>query len=494
MSDRARLYPGSNLAPVARGYVPKNHFYGSIARWRLVVITQVLDVSIVLIAAALAYGWKPGGPNGMPLRYWVGALAVGALSHFVFFQGQLYAIDALVDEMRAIRSIAIRWTLIFLVLVGLGGLIHHPGLGTRLWFGIFYIAGVAGFVVERMALAAVARDWIARGNHTHALAIVGCNELAECLIALIGKNPFGIKVVGIFDDQVSDHASAIQGVPKLGGISDLLEYAKCDAFDTVIIALPLTATDRINAVISKLRVQPLRIRILPGTIGLKWPRQLRPIRGELPGIQLISVADQPISEIALFVKDVFDRIASALGLIVIFPVMLFCAAGIAISSPGPIFFRQKRIGYKGRSFDIIKFRTMHATGHSGIKLTERNDIRVFSFGKFLRKTSLDELPQLFNVLKGDMSLVGPRPHMPEARAAGLLYFDATNEYASRHRVKPGITGLAQINGWRGPTETIEQIRRRVEHDIYYIENWSLVLDFTILIKTIFVGFTGTNAF
>jgi lipopolysaccharide/colanic/teichoic acid biosynthesis glycosyltransferase len=159
-----------------------------------------------------------------------------------------------------------------------------------------------------------------------------------------------------------------------------------------------------------------------------------------------------------------------------------------------VLFRQKRIGYREREFDIFKFRTMHAVDQPEKHLTQRNDPRVFKFGSLLRKTSLDELPQLLNVLKGDMSLVGPRPHMPEARAAGLLYFKAVNDYADRHRVKPGITGWAQVNGWRGPTETIEQIERRVEHDVYYIENWSLMFDCIIIVETIFFGFGGKNAF
>jgi lipopolysaccharide/colanic/teichoic acid biosynthesis glycosyltransferase len=157
-------------------------------------------------------------------------------------------------------------------------------------------------------------------------------------------------------------------------------------------------------------------------------------------------------------------------------------------------FRQKRIGYKGKAFDILKFRTMVVAQDVDTRLTVRDDPRVFKFGGFLRRFSLDELPQLINVLKGDMSLVGPRPHMPEAQAGGKYYFDAVIEYADRQRVKPGITGWAQVNGWRGPTETIAQIERRVEHDIYYIENWSLLLDFYILARTALLGFYGKNAF
>lgn len=214
----------------------------------------------------------------------------------------------------------------------------------------------------------------------------------------------------------------------------------------------------------------------------------------MPGIQLITIGDRPISELALFIKGTFDRLGAGLGIVLCAPIFLGCAMGIAMSSPGPVLFRQPRVGYRGQEFDIFKFRTMHAVDRPHKHLTERNDPRVFKFGALLRKTSLDELPQLFNVLKGDMSLVGPRPHMPEARAAGMLYFDAVNEYAGRHRVKPGITGWAQVNGWRGPTETIEQIERRVEYDIYYIENWSFLLDFIIVLKTIRVVCGGKNAF
>jgi lipopolysaccharide/colanic/teichoic acid biosynthesis glycosyltransferase len=201
-----------------------------------------------------------------------------------------------------------------------------------------------------------------------------------------------------------------------------------------------------------------------------------------------------MSEFALFLKGAIDRIAAMTALVFFAPLFLVIACGISLSSPGPVFYRQMRVGYQGHMFRIFKFRTMHVSDKPNTRLTQRNDPRIFAFGSILRKLSLDELPQLINVVNGDMSLVGPRPHMPEARAAGKLYYEAVNEYAARHRVKPGITGWAQINGWRGPTETLEQIERRVEHDMYYIENWTLTLDIVILIRTLFVGFFGKNAF
>jgi lipopolysaccharide/colanic/teichoic acid biosynthesis glycosyltransferase len=211
-------------------------------------------------------------------------------------------------------------------------------------------------------------------------------------------------------------------------------------------------------------------------------------------VQLISVMDRPISELALSIKSAFDKVLAFVAVVLLSPLLLCCAIGVLLSDPGPVLFRQVRVGYKGREFTIYKFRTMRIDHGTITGLTQRDDPRLFPFGSWLRRKSLDELPQLLNVLKNDMSLVGPRPHLFAARAAGRLYFEAANEYAARHRVKPGITGWAQVHGWRGPTETIEQIEKRVEHDIYYIENWSLLLDVIILIKTFFSGFSGKNAF
>ncbi len=193
-------------------------------------------------------------------------------------------------------------------------------------------------------------------------------------------------------------------------------------------------------------------------------------------------------------KALLDRAVAAAAILAFGPVMLLCALAIKLSSPGPVLFRQSRIGYGNRPFAVYKFRSMHQADCNTGLLTTRNDKRIFPAGRIMRKLSLDELPQLFNVLLGDMSLVGPRPHMPEARAAGKLYHEVVEDYANRHRVKPGITGWAQINGWRGPTETFAQLENRVLHDLHYIENWSLRLDIYILAKTAFVGFFGKNAF
>jgi Undecaprenyl-phosphate glucose phosphotransferase len=396
--------------------------------------------------------------------------------------------------LRAMKPLSIRWSVIFLMVAALTAVAHAPNHYSRFWFAGFYAGGMVSIGAERWLLARFIREWIRRGHYSLSVAIVGGNLLAEKLILKFAGNPWGIRFTGIFDDRARDNPRHIAGVPVLGNIGDLLIYAKSHDLDTIILTIPMSPSDRIHDIIRQLRQQPVSVRLLPGAIGLERVSPIRLDSTELPGVQLISVADRPISDFALLAKGIFDRLAALTGLIMIAPLLCICAVGIKLASPGPVFFRQKRVGYKGRDFDILKFRTMHVAPVANTELTRRDDTRVFKFGSLLRRTSFDELPQLINVLKGDMSLVGPRPHMPEARAAGRYYFDVVDEYANRQRVKPGITGWAQVNGWRGPTETVEQIERRVEHDIYYIENWSLFLDFIIIVKTILVGFHGKNAF
>jgi exopolysaccharide biosynthesis polyprenyl glycosylphosphotransferase len=217
---------------------------------------------------------------------------------------------------------------------------------------------------------------------------------------------------------------------------------------------------------------------------------------KLGGMPLLVASAPPLDGWRWVLKDVQDRVLAFLLLVLCAPALIGIAALIRLSSPGPILFRQEREGYNGSRFVILKFRTMYfaAAEADRLVLTEKDDSRVFPVGALLRKTSLDELPQLLNVLRGDMWLVGPRPHSPLATAAGQCYSAAAKHYLARFRVKPGITGWAQVNGWRGATDTLEQIQQRVVHDLYYIEHWSVWLDFRILLQTACKGFVHQNAY
>jgi Undecaprenyl-phosphate glucose phosphotransferase len=478
-------------------------------RWRVIVAVQSLDFTAIVIAALATYPATGQGIAAMPARYFVGALIAAAVCLASFAQGHLYEIDSLLDESRTIKSLLARWTLVFLALAATAAFAHTPDAFSRLWFLGFYAGGAAWLVAQRSMVGLLMRRWIRRGFVTRTVAVVGGNALSAALLARLAGNRAGIRVIGVFDERESGGPAAgspAAGAPGAGSptagfggqphgnLNDLLELTKHHAVDLVILTLPIAAAERLNHVIRRLREQPLDIRLLPGEIGLDQVSPIRLSRREIPGVQLIVVADRPMSEFALLVKGAFDRTVAAAALILLAPLFVLIAAVIVSTSPGPAFFRQPRVGYRGRIFRIYKFRTMRGDQCGHAVPTAREDERIFSFGRLLRKASLDELPQLINVLQGDMSLVGPRPHMVGQTLQGRPFFEVVNEYAGRHRVKPGITGWAQVNGWRGPTETLEQIQRRVEHDIYYVENWSLILDAVIILKTFVVGFVGRNAF
>jgi exopolysaccharide biosynthesis polyprenyl glycosylphosphotransferase len=211
---------------------------------------------------------------------------------------------------------------------------------------------------------------------------------------------------------------------------------------------------------------------------------------------MIDLFDKPIANWDHVSKWLFDKIIGTLALTALAPLMLLVALAVKLESRGPVFFRQKRYGFNNELIEVFKFRSMYIDrcDASAAKLVTKNDPRVTRVGRFIRKTSVDELPQLINVLKGNLSLVGPRPHAVQAKAAGHLYDEVVDGYFARHKVKPGITGWAQINGWRGETDTEEQIAKRVEHDLYYIENWSVFLDLYILIKTPFALLNTEHAY
>jgi Undecaprenyl-phosphate glucose phosphotransferase len=412
-----------------------------------------------------------------------------------------------IETIGNFRILCTRFLFMLAVVLGAGLLKHDIECGSTLfpelyralvsWGGI----AIGLFLLMRYAIFTAFRYLAAQGHVSHNVVVVGASRAAEGFISKVRGAGLGVHVKAVFDEHPSAGvAQNIAGVPVKGGITELLRFVKYNPIDTVVIVASEWQTlSDLNALAVKLSVQPLRVRVLaPQLTGLRRVKDIAfgwcAPAGELPGIHLMAVIDRPIQGPASLLKFAMDFSVALFALMLFAPLMVICAIGIKMTSPGPIFFRQRRIGYSNAVFEVLKFRTMHEAHCNTGELTKRNDQRIFAFGQIMRKYSLDELPQLFNVLKGDMSLVGPRPHMRDAKAAGILYFEAVPNYAARHRVKPGITGLAQISGWRGPTETVEQIEKRVAHDLYYVENWSLALDIKILAKTIFVGFSGDNAF
>jgi Undecaprenyl-phosphate glucose phosphotransferase len=279
-------------------------------------------------------------------------------------------------------------------------------------------------------------------------------------------------------------------VPVLGTVDDLVERARHDHLDTIIVALPWASTDRVSACLEKLRMIPANVQLCPDVLRLGSP-----FRGvtSTSGVPMIKVFDRPLSGWSYFIKVAEDRVLAAILLILALPLFAGIAVLIKLDSPGPVFFRQPRFGFNNNVFTVYKFRTMYdgRPAEPGVPQATRDDARITRIGALLRRHSLDELPQLFNVLKGEMSIVGPRPH---AVAHNQSYAPVINGYLARHRVKPGITGWAQVNGLRGETQAPEKMAARVQHDLFYIDNWSLLFDLRIIALTALVGFSGKHAY
>ena len=285
----------------------------------------------------------------------------------------------------------------------------------------------------------------------------------------------------------------IEGYPKLGKVADLAEFSRNTRVDLVLVALPARAEERLDKVLHALTVLPLDIKLSGLTNKLRFSPRAYSYIGAIP---FFDVADRPIANWAVIQKWLFDKTIAALAFVALTPVMLVTAVAIKLDSRGPVLFKQSRYGFNNELIEVYKFRSMYAdkSDQNAARLVTKGDPRVTKVGRFIRKASIDELPQLFNVLRGELSLVGPRPHALQAKAADKLYQEAVDGYYARHRVKPGLTGWAQINGWRGETDTEEKIRKRVECDLYYIDHWSVVLDLYILFKTPLALLQSENAY
>lgn len=279
----------------------------------------------------------------------------------------------------------------------------------------------------------------------------------------------------------------------LGDLDALLELARKGRLDQVILAVPRISQARLDQISETLSSAAIDLCVLPReTLELTTSYRVS-FLGSLP---VFAVWQQPMRDIDGILKEMIDYTVAIIAMVLLSPLLIVTALAIRLESKGPILFRQARFGFNNNEISVFKFRSMYVDrqDQSGAQRTQKNDPRVTRVGRFIRRTSIDELPQLFNVLRGEMSIVGPRPHATMMRVGDKYYFDAVSGYAARHRVKPGITGLAQVRGLRGEIDTLERARKRVEYDIYYIENWSPLLDIRIIIETVFKVFWDKHAY
>ncbi|HVH81948.1 MAG TPA: undecaprenyl-phosphate glucose phosphotransferase [Stellaceae bacterium] len=377
--------------------------------------------------------------------------------------------------------------------------VFQPDAGARApvvaWLLLWTVLTLAGIGGVRAVLAMRQERWVAAGRLKQLVAIYGTGDLAERLVArLRAACPETIDIVGVFDDRAGRGVvgAGLRELPH-GTTDELVEMSRLLEIDRIIVALPHSAEKRLLEILRKLHKMPVEISLAPDMVGFHVPGK---DHEEFGGLPLLDVYGRPLTFGQTLVKTAFDRLAAALGILALSPVLLAVAAAIRFDSKGPVLFRQNRYGFGDRVIGVYKFRTMKAetSDANGEKQTEVNDPRITRVGGFLRKTSLDELPQLFNVLRGELSLVGPRPHAISMRVKQRRNEDIVPDYALRHHVKPGITGWAQVNGYHGPVDTEHHLHQRVAYDLDYINNWSLWFDIRIIVRTLFVAFSHRAAY
>ena len=361
-------------------------------------------------------------------------------------------------------------------------------VGALAWFVLAPLTIVAARGLFRLYQSRQRR----RGKNVRGLAIVGCTEIGFQLARNIEKSPWsGLRTVGFFDDRPAERRDALPSdvAACVGNIDDLVEQARDGRVHMIYLTLPLRAENRIKSVLRRLADTTASVYLVPDfyVYELLHSRWIN-----VGGLPAVSVFENPFYGVDGMVKRLLDVVLGSLIFVAAAVPMLCVAAAVKLSSPGPVFFRQKRDGLDGRPIAVWKFRSMRVC-ENGATVTQatQGDPRVTKVGAFIRKTSLDELPQLFNVLEGTMSLVGPRPH---ANAHNEQYRKQIQGYMLRHKVKPGITGLAQVSGWRGETDTLDKMQKRIECDHQYIRDWSPWLDVKILFRTIFTVLSKQNAY
>jgi Undecaprenyl-phosphate glucose phosphotransferase len=446
------------------------------------VVKKIVQIweALLIIASALSiavFAEEPAYLNN--IHIWIVILAIGVAIPWVFQAFELYTFPALrghpVTAAQAISIFVGLFAVTILIMQMIGFLLH---VSSR-WLVAWFLSAFILLMLSRFLIAFALRTWGHAARIAKTIAIVGAGPVTEDLLTRLERSGDDIKISGIYDDRCDDRVAAAR---LSGTIDDLMRKCLEHRIDYVIICLPLFAEDRLVQIVSHLWELPVHIRISAHTNKLIFRPHTYSYIGDVP---LLDVSDRPISEWNYIAKTTLDWSVSCVALLLLSPVFAIIALAIKLDSPGPVFFVQKRIGFNNSVINVLKFRTLRQDQEDrrAAVLVTRNDKRVTHVGRFLRKTSLDELPQLFNVLRGDLSLVGPRPHAMGCTADMQRYEDVVQRYYARHRVKPGMTGWAQVNGWRGETDSTIKIEKRVECDLHYIEHWSIFFDLYILALT-----------
>lgn len=456
----------------------------------LSMVIRCVDMMLVFLAAWSAFSMKFSDPS-LPQPYVI-AIFIGIIFTPIVFS--FFNIYTSVRGEGLITHFFKLFQAICVLAVILGGLAFFTKSGevySRLWFISWMAVALCLLILFRYVLLLFLRFMRSKGLNERRVVIFGAGELGSKIAETVQQALWtGFHVVQFLDDQAENKPAEIHQIPVLPTPKNLSHYLSEEEIDEIWLALPLRAEARMKEILFELRHHTITTRFVLDIFGLDL---LNHSITEVAGFPVLNIRSSPMVGINRLIKAVEDRLLAGVILILISPLLFLIAIGIKCTSRGPIFFKQQRHGWDGRIIKVYKFRTMieHQEKAGWITQATVDDKRITPFGKFLRRTSLDELPQFFNVLQGRMSIVGPRPH---ALAHNEFYKDSIHTYMQRHRVKPGITGWAQVNGWRGETDTITKMQKRIEYDLYYINNWSLAFDVKIILLTLYRGFISHNAY
>lgn len=414
----------------------------------------------------------------------IGATALTALLR----RDGYYEFERLISSSRSLRAIIARWSLVILGLIAFGFALKVSEEFSRIWLFTWTATTVFSLTISRVLAAAYLRRAVREGGvFSRRIAIVGANGASNAFIQQAEQSDLAVSFVGIFTQGAARPENS-HALPITGNIAALETAARAGCIDDIVVSLPEANREDMKILVNRLATLPVSISILPGQ---QWIDHQGGEILRVAGAPALSLYRRPLEGWGGVIKTLEDRILGTILFVVALPILAACALALVIQGGGPILFTQKRHGFNNRVFRIYKFRTMTvAEDGAMVRQAQKNDARVTAVGGFLRKWSLDELPQLLNVLRGEMSLVGPRPH---ALAHNHEYAREIANYSGRHNVKPGITGWAQVNGFRGETSETEQMENRVKYDLEYIDNWSLWFDFKILILTVAAVLFPKNA-
>lgn len=444
-------------------------------------ILKLMDAGAILTGGFLSYFWRFEENSIEAIYLYSFVLSIFVFELFLTYLGayQNWRNSSITREIRTVITAA---GLAFLILLTVAFFTHTFLLLPRIWIAVWFVSTILLTVGLRLCLRGYLRRSTAQGNNIERILIVGNGRLgrsvAEKLLAMPAS---GLKPVGFISEQHNDHSV----LATLGKVDELNEIIAKEDINQVWVALPMTEVDTLKAVQAALATSLTTIRMVPDLYGFHL---INHSVSDIAGMPVINLSSSPMLEGKnRFMKRVEDVVFSSLILLMISPIMIGLALAVKLTSPGPIFYRQERVSWNGKPFDMLKFRSMAVDSEKdGVKWGGSSTMSVTPIGKFIRRTSLDELPQFINVLLGDMSIVGPRPER-------TIFVDQFKHeipgYMQKHLVKAGITGWAQINGWRGDTD----LKKRIECDLYYIENWSVWLDLKIIVLTVFKGFIHKNA-